>query len=85
MDTIIETLFINMSDTCPHRPESEKSMQVISDNERELNDRLTGKDKALFRDLVNAYDNLNEDISLDSFVRGFRTGARLMIEIEKEV
>ena len=60
-------------------------MQVISDNERELNDRLTGKERAMFRDLVNACDDLNGDVSLDSFVRSFRTGARLMIEIKEEV
>lgn len=83
MKNIMEELFLTQQE--PYTCRSEQSMQVISDNERELNDRLTGKDKALFRDLVNAYDNLNEDISLDSFVRGFRTGARLMIEIEKEV
>ena len=83
MKNIMEELFLTQQE--PYTCRSEQSMQVISDNERELNDRLTGKDRALFRDLVNAYDNLNEDISLDSFVRGFRTGARLMIEIEKEV
>ena len=83
MKNIMEELFLTQQE--PYTCRSEQSMQVISDTERELNDRLTGKDKALFRDLVNAYDNLNEDISLDSFVRGFRTGARLMIEIEKEV
>ena len=83
MKNIMEELFLTQQE--PYTCRSEQSMQVISDNERELNDRLTGKDKALFRDLVNAYDNLNEDVSLDSFVRGFRTGARLMIEIEKEV
>ena len=83
MKNIMEELFLTQQE--PYTCRSEQSMQVISDNERELNDRLTGKGKALFRDLVNAYDNLNEDVSLDSFVRGFRTGARLMIEIEKEV
>ena len=69
----------------PYTCRSEQSMQVISDNERELNDRLTGKERAMFRDLVNACDDLNGDVSLDSFVRSFRTGARLMIEIKEEV
>ena len=41
---------------------------------------LSGEDKALFLDFCNAYGELMGESSLDSFIVGFRLGAKMIFD-----
>ncbi|OQB12601.1 MAG: hypothetical protein BWY15_02164 [Firmicutes bacterium ADurb.Bin193] len=58
-----------------------KAMQTVSDNEEKLLLLLTGKEKDLFIDLVNAQSEILGTTSLETFIEGFRLGAKFGIEI----
>ena len=53
-------------------------MQLLSDYEDELTNRLTGEDKKNFLAYVNAWSTVNCEGNLDSFIVGFRLGAAFM-------
>ena len=55
-----------------------KEMQMLSDCEEELTNRLTGENKKLFLAYVNAWSVVNGEGNLDSFIVGFRLGATFM-------
>lgn len=59
----------------------DKAMQTLCDNEDKLTDLLDGKEKKLFMDLVNAQGIINGTTSVESFINGFRLGARIALEI----
>lgn len=61
--------------------EFEKAMRSLSDSENKLTDLLDGKEKKLFLDLVNAQGIINGTTSVESFINGFRLGARITLEI----
>ncbi len=54
----------------------------VSENTNELEEKLTeclnGDDKALFLNFCNAYGELMGDTGLDSFLIGFRLGAKMI-------
>ena len=54
----------------------QKEMGVLAENEELLTERLTGEEKKLFLDYVNAWGIILGICALDSFTIGFRFGAR---------
>ena len=53
----------------------------INDIEEKLTERLQGKDKELFLDFCNAYAELMGEAELDSFIVGFRLGAKMLFDV----
>ena len=53
-----------------------KQMNILSESEATLTDRLTGEEKKAFLSFVNASDIILGASELDSFLVGFRLGAR---------
>jgi len=62
----------------------DKAMHVLSENEAKLTSLLEGQEKKLFLDLVNAQSEVNGVTAVESFIEGFRLGARIAIEIMSE-
>ena len=57
-----------------------KDSKDINELEEKLTKRLQGEDKALFLDFCNAYGELMGESSLDSFIIGFRLGAKMIFD-----
>ena len=57
-----------------------KQMTILSESEALLTDRLTGDEKKWFLTFVNASNNILGQTELDSFIVGFRLGARLILD-----
>lgn len=57
-----------------------KQMTILSESEALLTDRLTGDEKKQFLTFVNASNNILGQTELDSFIVGFRLGARLILD-----
>jgi len=53
-----------------------KKMNTLTDNEDRLRESLSGKLKQAFLDYVDAWAEINSESNLDSFIVGFRMGAR---------
>ena len=53
----------------------QKQMEVLMLNEDFLTEHLSGENKEKFLDFVNAWDVVNDESNLDSFIMGFRLGA----------
>lgn len=64
------------------QPDSEarKISETLSRNEEYLLDSLSGDDLILFRDYVAAWGELLATSDLDSFMSGFRLGARFALD-----
>ena len=54
----------------------QKQMEVLMLNEDYLTDNLSGESKKKFLDFVNAWGVVNGESNLDSFIMGFRLGAK---------
>lgn len=57
------------------------AMHMLSENEDKLTELLEGKEKSLFLNLVNAQSLVNGTTAVESFINGFRLGARIALEI----
>ena len=57
-----------------------KQMTILSESEALLIDRLTGDEKKLFLAFVNASDIILGESELDSFIVGFKLGAKLIFD-----
>lgn len=55
-------------------------MTILSESEAMLTDRLTGDEKKAFLSFVNASDVILGESELDSFIVGFRLGAKLVFD-----
>ena len=53
----------------------QKQMEVLMLNEDFLTEHFSGENKEKFLDFVNAWDVVNGESNLDSFIMGFRLGA----------
>lgn len=53
----------------------QKQMEVLMLNEEFLTDTLTGENKKRFLAYINAWNFVNGESNLDSFIMGFRLGA----------
>ena len=58
----------------------QRSMQILSGNEEYLTKELEGESLQKFLDLVNAWSLVNGESNLDSFITGFRLGARFTLD-----
>lgn len=57
-----------------------KQMTILSESEAMLTDRLTGDEKKAFLSFVNASDVILGESELDSYIVGFRLGAKLVFD-----
>ena len=57
-----------------------KQMAILSESETMLTEKLTGEEKKAFLSFVNASDVILGESELDSFIVGFRLGARLIFD-----
>lgn len=60
--------------------EIRKQMEILSTNEDKLTEALTDKNKDMFLDYANAWSIVNGESTLDSFITGFRLGAKFTFE-----
>lgn len=58
-----------------------QAVRTISENEEKLTELLEGKEKQFLLDLINAQSIADGTTAVESFIQGFRLGARIAIEI----
>ena len=61
-------------------PKLKKKLSNLAEKEEQLTARLSNEDKELFQSYVNAYIEFSTLSNADSFVSGFRLGARFAYE-----
>ena len=64
---------------CPKNP-AKKASDSLNDLEEKLTAQLAGENKALFLRFYNAYAEFIGESELDTFITGFRLGARFMMD-----
>ena len=57
-------------------PKLKKELSNLTDKEEQLTARLIGDDKELFQNYVSAYIEFSTTSNADSFISGFRLGAK---------
>lgn len=57
-----------------------KASDSLNDLEEKLTEQLAGENKALFLRFCNAYAEFMGEFYLDTFITGFRLGARFMMD-----
>ena len=55
-------------------------MQILTDNEDFLTDKLSGEEKKRFIQYVDAWATVDGESALDSFITGFRLGAQFVFD-----
>lgn len=58
----------------------QKQMKILMTNEDFLTTALSDKNKKQFLDYVNTWSIVNGESNLDSFIMGFRLGAKFMLD-----
>lgn len=85
MANFIEELFYGNIDPQARGYHKDHRIVKVSDNitniEEKLTERLQGEDKDLFLDFCNAYAELTGETELDSFIVGFRLGAKMLFDV----
>ena len=61
-------------------PKLKKKLSALAEKEEQLTARLTGEDKELFQNYVSAYIEFSTTSNADSFISGFRLGAKFIYE-----
>ena len=61
-------------------PKLKKKLSNFAEKEEQLTARLTGEDKELFQNYVSAYIEFSTTSNADSFISGFRLGAKFTYE-----
>ena len=61
-------------------PKLKKKLSNLAEKEEQLTARLTGEDKELFQNYVSAYIEFSTTSNADSFISGFRLGAKFTYE-----
>ena len=61
-------------------PKLKKKLSNLAEKEEQLTARLTGEDKELFQSYVSAYIEFSTTSNADSFISGFRLGAKFTYE-----
>ena len=84
MGNIIEELYYGNIDPqdhsyCPKTP-VKKASDSLNDLEEKLTEQLAGENKELFLRFCNAYAEFMGESELDTFITGFRLGARFMMD-----
>ena len=57
-------------------PKLKKKLSNLAEKEEQLTAKLAGEDKELFQNYVSAYIEFSTTSNADSFISGFRLGAR---------
>ena len=57
-------------------PKLKKKLSNLAEKEEQLIARLTGEDKELFQNYVSSYIEFSTTSAADSFISGFRLGAK---------
>ena len=58
----------------------QRDMQILTNNEDFLMDKLSGEEKKRFLQYVDAWASVNGESTLDSFITGFRLGAQFAFD-----
>ena len=58
----------------------QRNMQILTDNEDFLADKLSGEEKKRFLQYVDAWAAVNGESTLGSFITGFRLGAQFTFD-----
>ena len=58
----------------------QRDMQILTDSEDFLTDKLTGEEKKRFIQYVDAWASVNGESTLDSFITGFHLGAQFAFD-----
>ena len=58
----------------------QRDMQILTDSEDFLTDKLTGEEKKRFIQYVDAWASVNGESTLDSFITGFCLGAQFAFD-----
>ena len=61
-------------------PKLKKELSNLTDKEEQLTARLNSEDKELFQNYVSAYVEFSTTSNADSFISGFRLGAKFTYE-----
>lgn len=84
MKNFIEELFYGNIDPQARGYTMDSNIKKVSDKTNDIEEQLTNKlnneEKALFLDFVNAHSELSAESGLDSFIVGFRLGARFVYD-----
>lgn len=84
MVNFIEELFYNninpQARMVKNGSDLQKKMKILADWEDRLTSNLTGDDKKAFLAFVNAVGEVQGESQLDSFIIGFRLGARFIFD-----
>ena len=84
MKNFIEELFYGNIDPQARGYTKDSNIRKVSDKinviEEQLTNTLNQEEKALFLDFVNAQSELSAESCLDSFIVGFRLGARFVYD-----
>ena len=80
MSNVIEELYYGNLEpqelTTEISPKLKKKLSVLAKKEEELSAMLPEKEKELFSNYVNAHNEFSSISNSDSFITGFRLGAR---------
>ena len=57
-------------------PKLKKKLSSLAEKEEQLTTKLTGEDKEMFQNYVSAYIEFTTTSNADSFISGFRLGAK---------
>ena len=77
---IIEELYYGNVDPQDHGYHPKSPVKKASDLEEKPTEQLAGENKALFLRFCNAYAEFMGESELDTFITGFRLGARFMLD-----
>ena len=84
MANFIEELFYNninpQARMVRNGSDLQKQMEILADCEERLTSTLTGDDKKAFLAFFNAVGEVHGESQLDSFIVGFRLGARFTFD-----
>ena len=84
MKNFIEELFYGNIDPQARGYTKDSKIRKVSDKTNDIEEQLTNKlnkeEKSLFLAFVNAHSELSAESSLDSFIVGFRLGARVIYD-----
>ena len=61
-------------------PKLKKKLSNLAEKEEQLTARLNGEDRKLFQNYVSAYIEFSTTSNADSFISGFRLGAKFTYE-----
>lgn len=84
MTNFLEELYFGNLDPQARGYRKDSNILKVSENINELEEKLTQRlndeEKKLFLDFCNAYGELMGDTGLDSFIVGFRLGAKMIFD-----